>query len=181
MALAHTIPDAVEKAYRRGDLFDKRRKLMDAWAEFCGKPTASGRVVSIVGRRGGDDLAKAKILLAWAARVYGPDEEAVPLRARDGILIGISAIRKADPPARGRGAGPAGGGGPEAEGGSAPAAAASTDNADRPNLILWNYKDPRLQSAQQVQENAARRSATCPCIGSPSTGSSGWPTTTCGK
>jgi integrase len=36
MALAHTIPDAVEKAYRRGDLFDKRRKLMTAWAEFCG-------------------------------------------------------------------------------------------------------------------------------------------------
>jgi len=30
MALAHAIPDAVEAAYRRGDLFDKRRKLMDA-------------------------------------------------------------------------------------------------------------------------------------------------------
>jgi integrase len=31
MALAHTISDAVEAAYRRGDLFDKRRKLMAAW------------------------------------------------------------------------------------------------------------------------------------------------------
>src|SRR5262249_38304237 len=26
---------AVERAYRRGDLFDKRRKLMEAWADFC--------------------------------------------------------------------------------------------------------------------------------------------------
>jgi integrase len=43
MALAHAIPDAVEKAYRRGDLFDKRRKLMDAWAEFCGKPNGAAR------------------------------------------------------------------------------------------------------------------------------------------
>jgi integrase len=37
MALAHAIPSAVEAAYRRGDLFEKRRKLMEAWAEFCGK------------------------------------------------------------------------------------------------------------------------------------------------
>jgi integrase len=47
MALAHAIPSAVEKAYRRGDLFEKRRKLMDAWAEFCAKPAASGDVVAI--------------------------------------------------------------------------------------------------------------------------------------
>jgi integrase len=46
MALAHAISSAVEKAYRRGDLFEKRRKLMDAWAEFCAKPGA-GKVVSI--------------------------------------------------------------------------------------------------------------------------------------
>src|SRR5262245_34172445 len=37
MALAHKIPDAVEAAYRRGDLFDKRRKLMEVWAAFCGR------------------------------------------------------------------------------------------------------------------------------------------------
>ena len=36
MALAHKISDKVEAAYRRGDLFDKRRKLMEAWADFCG-------------------------------------------------------------------------------------------------------------------------------------------------
>ncbi len=34
MALAHTIRDKVEAAYRRGDLFDKRRELMDAWARY---------------------------------------------------------------------------------------------------------------------------------------------------
>jgi len=37
-ALAHTLGDKVEAAYRRGDLFDKRRKLMDDWARFCTTP-----------------------------------------------------------------------------------------------------------------------------------------------
>ncbi|SFP51791.1 tyrosine-type recombinase/integrase [Sphingomonas rubra] len=36
MALAHTIGNKAEAAYRRGDLFNKRRGLMDAWASFCG-------------------------------------------------------------------------------------------------------------------------------------------------
>ena len=36
MALAHSIGNKVEAAYRRGDLFDKRRELMKAWAEYCG-------------------------------------------------------------------------------------------------------------------------------------------------
>ncbi|MFP6900761.1 MAG: tyrosine-type recombinase/integrase, partial [Opitutales bacterium] len=36
MALAHAVGDKVEAAYRRGDLFDKRRKMMDAWADYCG-------------------------------------------------------------------------------------------------------------------------------------------------
>lgn len=36
-ALAHSIGNAVEAAYRRGDLLDRRRELMDAWAEYvCG-------------------------------------------------------------------------------------------------------------------------------------------------
>ncbi len=34
-ALAHTVGDETERAYDRGDLFDKRRKLMDAWARFA--------------------------------------------------------------------------------------------------------------------------------------------------
>jgi integrase len=35
MALAHTIKDKTEAAYRRGDLFEKRRALMNDWAQFC--------------------------------------------------------------------------------------------------------------------------------------------------
>src|ERR1035437_532126 len=34
-ALAHVIENKAEAAYRRGDLFDKRRKLMEAWAAYC--------------------------------------------------------------------------------------------------------------------------------------------------
>lgn len=36
-ALAHTVGDAVERAYRRSDAFAKRRRLMEAWAGYCGK------------------------------------------------------------------------------------------------------------------------------------------------
>jgi integrase len=36
MALAHTIQNKAEAAYRRGDLLEKRRPLMDDWAAFCG-------------------------------------------------------------------------------------------------------------------------------------------------
>jgi len=47
MALAHAIPNAVEAAYRRGDLFEKRRRLMDSWAEFCARSATGGKVVAI--------------------------------------------------------------------------------------------------------------------------------------
>jgi integrase len=51
-ALAHTIPNAVEAAYRRGDLFDKRRNLMEAWAGFCGRSSsATGKVVPMTSAR----------------------------------------------------------------------------------------------------------------------------------
>jgi integrase len=40
-ALAHTIGNAVEQAYRRGDLFEKRRRLMLAWSEYCARPNQS--------------------------------------------------------------------------------------------------------------------------------------------
>lgn len=36
MALSHTVGDKVEAAYRRGDLFEKRRSLMQDWAGYCG-------------------------------------------------------------------------------------------------------------------------------------------------
>jgi integrase len=46
MALAHSIGDKVEAAYRRGDLFDKRRGLMEEWAKFCGT-VASAKIATI--------------------------------------------------------------------------------------------------------------------------------------
>ena len=55
-ALAHSRGNAVVQAYARGDLFDKRRKLMEAWAKFCMSPPAKvskagGDVVSLRGGR----------------------------------------------------------------------------------------------------------------------------------
>lgn len=38
LALAHTVGDATELAYRRGDALEKRRHLMDAWAAFIAAP-----------------------------------------------------------------------------------------------------------------------------------------------
>jgi integrase len=51
MALAHAIPSAVEAAYRRGDLFEKRRRLMDDWAEFCAQPSTMPSTIVPIGRR----------------------------------------------------------------------------------------------------------------------------------
>ncbi len=45
-ALAHTIPSAVEAAYRRGDLFNKRVKLMEAWTDFVNKPVGEKATVT---------------------------------------------------------------------------------------------------------------------------------------
>jgi len=42
MALAHVIGNKAEAAYRRGDLFTKRRKLMEAWADYAASPVAAG-------------------------------------------------------------------------------------------------------------------------------------------
>ncbi len=47
MSLAHTIGDKVEAAYRRGDLFEKRRRLMEEWAGFCAAPAPAGEVIQI--------------------------------------------------------------------------------------------------------------------------------------
>jgi integrase len=48
-ALAHTESDKTEAAYKRTDFFDKRRRLMDAWAEFCSQPLVTGQVVALRG------------------------------------------------------------------------------------------------------------------------------------
>ncbi len=55
-ALWHSVSDKVEAAYRRGDLFEKRRKLMTDWARYCAttmQEKATGSVVPIRGV-GGD-------------------------------------------------------------------------------------------------------------------------------
>jgi integrase len=50
VALAHALKDKTEAAYQRGDLFDKRRKMMRAWAGFCtSPPRAPGEVVTLRG------------------------------------------------------------------------------------------------------------------------------------
>ena len=51
MALGHAIGNAVEASYRRGDLFEKRRQLMTAWADYCAKPLPTGATVTPI-RRG---------------------------------------------------------------------------------------------------------------------------------
>jgi integrase len=43
-ALAHATGDATERAYRRGDALERRRALMEAWANYC-EPGAAGNVV----------------------------------------------------------------------------------------------------------------------------------------
>ena len=50
MALAHAVGDKVEAAYRRGDLFDKRRRLMTEWAKYTAKEITTGQIISIKGR-----------------------------------------------------------------------------------------------------------------------------------
>jgi integrase len=51
MALAHAISDKAEAAYRRGDLFEKRRRLMSDWAKYCDTPKGSAQVVSFSRKR----------------------------------------------------------------------------------------------------------------------------------
>ncbi|MBX5147179.1 tyrosine-type recombinase/integrase [Rhizobium lentis] len=47
MALAHIVSDKTEAAYRRGDMLDRRRRLMKDWADYCSKQSLTGDVVSL--------------------------------------------------------------------------------------------------------------------------------------
>ena len=53
IALAHRSGNQTEQAYERGDKFEKRRRLMEAWSDYLGKPVPAGAVVSL--RRGAGD------------------------------------------------------------------------------------------------------------------------------
>ena len=50
MALAHAVGDKVEAAYRRGDLFEKRQRMMADWARYCARieKADSDKVVTLV-------------------------------------------------------------------------------------------------------------------------------------
>jgi integrase len=55
MALAHVVSDKVEAAYRRGDLLEKRYRLMEDWAKFCAVEIREGNVLPIgQGRASGE-------------------------------------------------------------------------------------------------------------------------------
>jgi hypothetical protein len=51
MALAHAISDKAEAAYRRGDLFEKRRRLMLDWAKYCDTSKGDSQVVPLARRK----------------------------------------------------------------------------------------------------------------------------------
>jgi integrase len=51
-ALAHVLKDKTEAAYQRGDLFEKRRQLMRAWAGYCASPPRAEGAVVPMARRG---------------------------------------------------------------------------------------------------------------------------------
>ena len=83
--------------------------------------------------------------------------------ARDAFIFGIQKLTKVPPPAgRAGGAGAAAAAGdssaaPAGQARGAGAAGADDANAsEKPNLVIWHFKDPRLQSQQQVQEAADR-------------------------
>jgi integrase len=46
-ALAHAIENQTEAAYRRGDALEKRRRLMDAWGEYCCTAPVAGEVTPL--------------------------------------------------------------------------------------------------------------------------------------
>jgi integrase len=52
MALSHTVSDEVEAAYRRGDLLQKRRDLMEAWVTYCNPETGAENVIRLPGTTG---------------------------------------------------------------------------------------------------------------------------------
>jgi integrase len=47
MCLAHSLGNAVEAAYLRSDMIEKRRALMTAWEAFCGRPAGGATVTPI--------------------------------------------------------------------------------------------------------------------------------------
>jgi integrase len=53
MTLAHAVGNKVEAAYRRGDLFERRRRIMADWAKFCGMPKTPDKQKILAFRKSG--------------------------------------------------------------------------------------------------------------------------------
>jgi integrase len=53
IALAHKVGSEVEQAYRRGDLLEKRRRMMRDWERFCGSPRQDATVTPLRRKAGG--------------------------------------------------------------------------------------------------------------------------------
>ncbi|WOH47515.1 hypothetical protein [Bradyrhizobium sp. sBnM-33] len=52
MTLAHTVSDKVEAAYRRGDMRERRRRMMQDWSTFANQPSSStSKIVPIRGEK----------------------------------------------------------------------------------------------------------------------------------
>jgi len=117
------------------------------------------RLYAVVGFSGFDSGAPKKTSYDPAKDKTFPENMSVSgnrapqwTESRDAILFGISAINKVERKPGGAASGteePPAGETPPA----APPAAAGQDTTERPDLIIWHYKDPRLQSQQQVQES----------------------------
>jgi integrase len=52
MSLGHSIGTKTERAYARGDAFRKRVAIMQAWADYCGRPQQPGKVIPLQQSRG---------------------------------------------------------------------------------------------------------------------------------
>jgi hypothetical protein len=78
-ALAHANRDKVEATYERGDVLRKRRKLMDAWAQYCvgtrvgeGEETAENvaPIQAAERRPMGDSYPTSDASLTWRSRLH---------------------------------------------------------------------------------------------------------------
>jgi acetyl esterase/lipase len=117
------------------------------------------RLYAVVGFTGADTGTFTKVVYDPASDPSFPKDMAISgnrspewTESRDAILFGIAGLHKVERPAGGRGRGAD----VAAEAGSEPPASDQEDTSDRPNVVIWHYKDPRLQSMQQVQESRDR-------------------------
>jgi dipeptidyl aminopeptidase/acylaminoacyl peptidase len=142
----------------------------DALLLFKGKDDRQyrERIFAIVGYTGFDKGTPKRVIYDPSEDKSLPAEMAISANrppqwteGRDAFIFGIAKLTKVPPPAgRAGGAGASAGGEgtttPPAQGRGAGAGAGDDNAAERPNLVIWHYKDPRLQSQQRVQENADR-------------------------